>query len=782
MKRKAHQSRGNAGVGALLWLITAGILLGLIILGTDRLVWHGSYAWSLSQKTYHLMVLELAALYGLLLACFSLLPSTGWKLAAAGLIGLLFFWCHVVFLPMAAAGAYLAFLCALGHMLGQGLSGQNGRGGIGTDFLLGSAAVIVLFCLMSALGIGGIPNLRVLVGSLAAGLFLFWLRRRLHSPKHRTCPMSLAQEAGWLFETPLRRGMLAFILLAVLLQAGRMNISLDHDTLWYSVRSEYMLDNGPGGIYENMGTVSLVYTYSKGWEVLTLPLCDLPSHSFLLAFNLWLGVMVLYQGYRLARCYGKREQAFLVPFLMAGVPGIMNLGISGKTDIITLLLQLILMVQMVQYIQSRRLEHLAVSFGALLLSWTMKPTAIIFSTVIFGMSGVYLLGDWFWEARAEKGSSVVQIWKGRLREMPKGAFGLAALCLSALAGIWYRTYRFVGVPATSIFSGIFQKIGFSIRYPFLVWDLPEYGAKPTIKEEASQLLARLWGVFILPEGEEMDRVLIAWCGLTVIFFVLVWLGSLAVRKKERSSTLEKKLCIHCRMVLIPLILASIYSIYSLKKVDGNYFILLYTLVIVYGCMRLFRLKQESLQKAFLSLMLPLTLFGALMMSLSNLAWSVGFTDIQLKNPGYYNHEQQEYLEMAAKGNEKIWEVLSEDPQNRVIAFGTHPQVLSFPCNVQSYVDISSSSGNELLVESTEAFREYLDYAKTDYIYVEAGNMAEEYLGYSLLADCIREGILTDIWWENGNILGTVDLEGKPGEEAERNLLGFYENYQKKESY
>ena len=76
----------------------------------------------------------------------------------------------------------------------------------------------------------------------------------------------------------------AFIVTMFCIQAGRMNTALDFDSLWYGVRSRYVLDNG-NGIYENMGTIGIVYTYSKGWEVMTLPLANLPSYSFLLAFN-----------------------------------------------------------------------------------------------------------------------------------------------------------------------------------------------------------------------------------------------------------------------------------------------------------------------------------------------------------------------------------------------------------------------------------------------------------------------------------------------------------------
>lgn len=779
MKEKSWAREDDPMLSIVLWIMVTGIILGLIAFGIDRLVWQGIYSWALASKEYHAMMLELAFLSGLLFACFFLIPSGRGKLVAAGVIGGLFFWCHMVFLPMAVAGAYLIFLCALGNWMGRELFQLKTEGGVGRDFLLGCGGLITLFCLMSALGIGKIANLRWVTVILTAGLLLFQARARRREGRGGSKGLS---QWDWLFTAPWRKGMLIFILLMVLLQAGRMNISLDHDTLWYSVRSEYMLDNGPRGIYENMGTVSLVYTYSKGWEVLTLPLCDLPSHSFLLAFNLWTAVLVLHQGYCLARCYMTRERAFVVPWLMAGVPGIMNLSISGKTDMITLLLQLVLLLEMVRFIQDRKWERLILSFGALLLSWTMKPTAIIFSTAVFGMSVLYLLGEWLMRKRTEERVLPLFTWPDGIREMPRGAWAAGMLCLSALVGIWYRTYLFVGVPATSIFSGIFQRVGFSIRYPFLVWDLPEYGAKPTMAEEIRQLSERLFGVFVLPDGEGMDRVLIAWCGLTIIFFAMIWLCSLFVRRNAASNQLERQRKAHCVTLLLPLIFASIYSIYSLKKVDGNYFILLYTLVILYGCCRLSGIKGRRLRRGLGSLLLPLTLYGGFMISMSNLAWSVGFTPIQIWNPGFYDHEAQEYQAMVDKGNEKIWKLLASDPQNRVIAFGSHPEVLAFPCNVQSYVDISSSSGNERLIESTEAFREYLNYAKTDYIYVEAGNMAEEYLGYGLLENCIREGILRDIWWENGNIIAVVDLEGEPGEEALRNLSGFYEHYQKKEAH
>lgn len=61
------------------------------------------------------------------------------------------------------------------------------------------------------------------------------------------------------------------------LQAGRLNHELDYDSLHYGLRSAYVLDNG-NGIYKNLGLINLVYTYSKGAEVLVLPLSGTPTY------------------------------------------------------------------------------------------------------------------------------------------------------------------------------------------------------------------------------------------------------------------------------------------------------------------------------------------------------------------------------------------------------------------------------------------------------------------------------------------------------------------------
>ena len=136
------------------------------------------------------------------------------------------------------------------------------------------------------------------------------------------------------------------------------------------MRSQYIVAGGTG-LYENPGLVGMVYVYSKGFEVLTLPLCDLASHSYLTFFNLWLAVLgigamvwnaVMLTGDRKrgkesreAGTEKKLTYRSVLPGIMAAVltvsvPGIMNMALTAKADLITWLLQLIMLGCFFQYI------------------------------------------------------------------------------------------------------------------------------------------------------------------------------------------------------------------------------------------------------------------------------------------------------------------------------------------------------------------------------------------------------------------------------------------------
>ena len=49
------------------------------------------------------------------------------------------------------------------------------------------------------------------------------------------------------------------------------------------------------------------------------------------------------------------------------------------------------------------------------------------------------------------------------------------LALAALMGIWARTLLITGIPVTSVFSSIFTRMGFTLKYPFSVQTIPNVG-------------------------------------------------------------------------------------------------------------------------------------------------------------------------------------------------------------------------------------------------------------------------------------------------------------------
>ena len=741
------------------------------------------------------MYVEIAILAVLIFGGLALLKRGRSRMYWLTAVVLVFSWIHVVFLPMVVSAVYLISLLAIGRFLRKrvffrGTVWERPYFSFYMDFLFGASFAIVVYCLLSALGLGKIAWMRLSVyalGVVALGFdfssiscqcirgwqTLSWMLDG--SGVSREIPRRVRRAwtlaAGW-------------CVLMFLIQVGRLNIALDFDTLWYGVRSQYIVAGGTG-LYENPGLVGMVYVYSKGFEVLTLPLCDLASHSYLTFFNLWLAVLgigamvwnaVLLTG---DRKHGKESREAgtekklthrsVLPGIMAAVltvsvPGIMNMALTAKADLITWLLQLIMLGCFFQYIHvyENHWIFLSGAAGSYFLSLTMKPTSLVFSTAVFGMMGLYLLWFWFHErvAAADLFHHMVRL--------------IGSLCLpfGALAGIWARTMKITGMPVTSVFTSIFAWFGFKMKYPFATSELPQnYQEESTLHV----LARRIWQMLMQPQGEDMGHVILAWGTslMAVLIVMLVLYGIFSKKGDEQSHIWNAAL-----VIFFPFVIVSLISLSMLYQIDGNYFMLLYSMLILGACRAMVYFKKIGFYPLASKCLTPLLVLNLIVTAISSWAWTAGFSEIHLLNKGRVNHRAQEQARMEEKGNTLIWQEVSQDPENRVIAFGTHPYCLQFPCNVESYKDITSPWGNVELVNSPEAFETYMAYAKTDYVYAEAGYLGPGSWEWSLdlLRELIRRGSLTDLFFENGNMLARVSDTAVPEEEAQNNLEMFEQEY------
>lgn len=734
------------------------------------------------------MYVEIAILAVLIFGGLALLKRGRSRMYWLLAVVLVFSWIHVVFLPMVVSAAYMLSLLAIGRFLRKQVFfretiWERPYFSFYMDFLFGVSFAIVVYCILSALGVGKIAWMRLSVYALGVAALGFDF-----SSISCQCIMGW-QTLSWMLdgsggsrEIP-RRVRRAWTLAAgwcvlmFLIQVGRLNIALDFDTLWYGVRSQYIVAGGTG-LYENPGLVGMVYVYSKGFEVLTLPLCDLASHSYLTFFNLWLAVLgigamvwnaVLLTGNRKQETEKKLTYHSVLPGIMAAVltvsvPGIMNMALTAKADLITWLLQLIMLGCFFQYIHvyENHWIFLSGAAGSYFLSLTMKPTSLVFSTAVFGMMGLYLLWFWFHErgAAADLFHHLVRL--------------IGSLCLpfGALVGIWARTMKITGMPVTSVFTSIFALFGFKMKYPFATSELPQnYQEESTLHV----LARRIWQMLMQPQGEDMGHVILAWGTslMAVLIVMLVLYGIFSKKGDEQSHIWNAAL-----VIFFPFVIVSLISLSMLYQIDGNYFMLLYSMLILGACRAMVYFKKIGFYPLASKCLTPLLVLNLIVTAISSWAWTAGFSEIHLLNKGRVNHRAQEQARMEEKGNTLIWQEVSQDPENRVIAFGTHPYCLQFPCNVESYKDITSPWGNVELVNSPEAFETYMAYAKTDYVYVEAGYLGPGSWEWSLdlLRELIHSGSLTDLFFENGNMLARVSDTAVPEEEAQNNLEMFEREY------
>ena len=690
---------------------------------------------------------------------------------AAGIV--LFTWCHRIFLPLAVSGIYMAVLILAGRQLLR-LFLEERQLSAPIPFLqrtsmclvLGSALWMVLVCLVSLTGHGGLMlwrGLAAVMALTAVVLEILWGRRNKQVlPGAWLKAVKNSADKGR-SESMAQAALLAFIITMVLIQAGRMNIELDYDSLHYGLRSAYVLDNGKG-IYENLGMINLVYTYSKGLEVLVLPLSGTPTYGFVLAFSLWCTVGILLLAADIVGRYCGQVKGILAAAILAAIPGIMNMAATAKSDNITLLHQLIIYdficfalwdgEQGKKSSSAKSIPWLSMAVSTYLLTLVYKPTALVFSTALGGVALVCLF------------------LTRRLRVGDRRGFCLLLIPGAAAAGLWYRTWLLTGVPVTSIFAGFFEKAGCRVKYPYTFNHVIGDPSALTAGEKCSRLWSRVWGILFAPVTEDMAHVIIAWGTGIVTVFLVIWV---AVSWKAGRRGLRHPLNLFDCILIPVLALGSLASIYTLYQVDGNYFILFYA-VLVISALRM-GWGQNWGPAVRRSLSLVLVLFFAVNTAVTcTTGWAgvPGFTPVSLRHMGYYDHRREMLDRRAGEGSLTLSCMFT--PRSRVLAFGRHPRVLDLPCSVQSYYDVTGSGGNVYLVKRLAYFEEFLRYAGTEYFFVEAGYLAGQDRALQMIEDMIAEGSLSDIHYEWGNMTARVTLDAGPPDDSQQALEEFRENY------
>lgn len=737
---------------------------------------------------------------------------------------------QVAFREMLWLFAYL-FLCLMGFFLKRKIQNTPGKGVFlrreASEEAINRAFLSFLFLLFI------LPTLvfaylhRMLLPMLVSGLWFFVLAllfRFITTGRPLQIFKDFKQFLAFL-EKDFQEGTLyplVFALPFFILQMNRSNVALDYDSLRYGLRSAYVLF--PEGFFSAHGQINSVYSYPKGLELLTYPLNYLSGYGFLLSFSLWTYlVLASVFGLLLFHFQKNRKKLYLGILCFFLLSSVGNMSLTMKTDLFTLLLQL---SALYFFLKGKRLQ----SCFLLFFSYSFKPTAVVFSTLLGIVFLLAMLLEFFGKRSIKTNSQVntdrntntnasinaktginSNINTNYNRIQAKGEkwtselpFVLFSLVYTGL--ITLRTFLITGLPFSTTFTGIFKAIGFHVNWPFNLDAHVDYSGELSFSESAFSFFRRLFSFLFYPVGEDMEHVAIAWSGVLfpLILLFALWqcfsLGRKCLPGRNHLSggnsllgrnSLSGREAFLCRgsgdaspwdylplsLSFLVIMVFSLLSFVMLWQIDGNYYILWESLALLL-CFSGGNLQEKRgfilLLKAFF--FFPFYLAAFLTTITTSWAGAVGFTPIDLANKGYYDHALVELENQGEKGSLPAFSEMAKNPRHHVLAFAETPECYRIPCNVQSITDVEGSGGSPGLYDSPLYFAWFLKWSDTDYVYLEQSFLQDEReeRAREMLLQMAEEGIFQNpILVEKNDILpldGVKAFSESNGEGAEQLLL------------
>lgn len=737
---------------------------------------------------------------------------------------------QVAFREMLWLFAYL-FLCLMGFFLKRKMQNAPGKGVFLRREASGEAINRAFFSFLFLLFI--LPTLvfaylhRMLLPMLVSGLWFFVLAllfRFITTGRPMQIFKDFKQFLAFL-DKDFQEGTLyplVFALPFFILQMNRSNVALDYDSLRYGLRSAYVLF--PEGFFSAHGQINSVYSYPKGLELLTYPLNYLPGYGFLLSFSLWTYLaLALVFGLLLFHFQKNRTKLYLGILCFFLLSSVGNMSLTMKTDLFTLLLQL---SALYFFLKGKRLQ----SCFLLFFSYSFKPTAVVFSTLLGIVFLLTMLLECFAKRSIKTNSHVntdrntntnasinaktginSNINTNYNRIQAKGEkwtselpFVLFSIVYTGL--ITFRTFWITGLPFSTTFTGIFKAIGFHVNWPFNLDAHVDYSGELSFSESAFSFFRRLFSFLFYPVGEDMEHVAIAWSGVLfpLILLFALWqcfslgrkclpgrnhlsggnslLGRNSLSGREaflRRGSEEASLWEYLPLSLSFLVIMSfsLLSFVMLWQIDGNYYILWESLALLH-CFSGGNLQEKRgfilLLKAFF--FFPFYLAAFLSTITTSWAGAVGFTPIDLANKGYYDHALVELENQGEKGSLPAFSEMAKNPRHHVLAFAETPECYRIPCNVQSITDVEGSGGSPGLYDSPLYFAWFLKWSDTDYVYLEQSFLHDEReeRAREMLLQMTEEGIFQSPMLVEKNKILPLDVvkafSESNGEGAEQLLL------------
>ena len=418
-------------------LAILGTAVCILIPASNLLTW-GSIRWAVSQAAYWQGGLEMLALIGLAGGALAFWQRPGrWLLVAVPIA--IYLRRHAVDVAVLLDVAYLEIVIGLGALARRAfrLSPPRDIRGYLRAFVAGFVAWSLLAWSASALRMGSMQALSLLTLALAVPAAFGGHRPLLAYLWQRAC-VQTRDDRFWC------GAMLAWI--ATLF--ARTKVVQGYDSLWYGLRSEYVLAPGHS-VFEPLGLVSPVYYFPKLYEVFLLPLARFHDHSSLDGMTILCLGLALLACLQLARRIGLPERARMATIaLVATLPAFANSALSPKPDVISVLFILVAADAAMSFLQSRNARHFAWLVAGCVLACMVKLSAIPYAAAL---GFATLVGGWHAHWRDRIGAQAPEpmpVTRSSARGVGENALAafvaLASLVVAAL--VTARTWSLTGMP------------------------------------------------------------------------------------------------------------------------------------------------------------------------------------------------------------------------------------------------------------------------------------------------------------------------------------------------
>ena len=597
---------------------------------------------------------------------------------------------HGFFFGLLGAGIYIWCIYHIGNNVCKLLKLEGNHLAI----ILGMAIITIFIAILSIVHLGTPEMIRKLFPII--GLIMVIGDRKTIIGHLKKIPWAV----NWQEEKLKNKYFMAFetlILTGICIIISKANYCTDYDSLWYGFKSQYVLAPFTG-IYDNINLVACVYTYPKMFEIITLIFSGLNTYSFIVGINVLLSVLILHVVFKIGQELDIRNcNNILISVCVVLTPAIMNMAISAKADISSLYFQCVAIWIIIRAINTKNKSYWLIALGIMITTYALKSTCILFSSLIIIVMIIYKI-------------------KNKLKVNRKSVIYFLILMV-ANAFVYCRTMLITGLPMTSLVVPILTMLGFKIKYPYTLVS----SRVTTVRElfEGGLLwerLKRIPKLFFFPNSSDVVTTEWTWWG---ILFSIIWIGVIIYTFMH-----IKKLILNIKIgnaesyigiIFVVLSAFSFGTMLLLDKPDGNYYITLQVVTYVYLAI----IVQNYVNIHNILIILPLLFCNILLEIAISCSWSVGYTPIDLKNKGYYNH-QEKYVDsiISANGLDDVYNYMGNHDKDRylICAINNEDSLLLLPGITELYGH--QKTWAEYSLESEDQFKEFCVAVDMRHILVE----------------------------------------------------------------